>query len=58
MNRRLLQFFSLVISALALLYLLFANLIRGTFVAGDLLVVSVDLGVKVVIEAVIVFNKG
>ena len=58
MNRRLLQFFSLIISALALLYLLFANLIRGTFITSDWTVVSVDLGVKVVIEAVLVLNKG
>ena len=58
MNRKLLQFFSLVISALALLYLLFANLIRGTFIASDWAVVSVDLGVKVVIEAVLLLNKG
>ena len=58
MNRRLLQFFSLIISALALLYLLFANLVRGTFMASDWMVVSVDLGVKVIIEAVLVLNKG
>lgn len=51
MNRKkTLQAVSLIISSLALLYLLFINVYRDTFVLHDWVVVTADLLVKAVIE--------
>jgi len=57
MNKRPLLFFSLLISVLALLYLLAANLFRGTFIVSDWLIVAFDLLVKVIIELIVLFKK-
>jgi hypothetical protein len=48
---------SMIISALALLYLLFANIYRVTFVFSDWLVVAIDILAKVIIELIILFKK-
>lgn len=45
-----LQAVSLIISSLALLYLLFINVYRDTFALHDWTVVTIDLLVKAVIE--------
>jgi hypothetical protein len=51
MNRKkTLQAVSLIISSLALLYLLFINVYRDTFVLHDWTVVTIDVFVKVIIE--------
>ncbi len=50
MRRQQLQAVSLIISSLALLYLLFVNVYNKTFVMHDWIVVGVDLLVKTVIE--------
>lgn len=57
MNKKTLQFISLVIGSLTLLYLLFANVFRGTFIAGDWVVVAVGLSAKIIIESIILFKK-
>ena len=57
MKRGTLLRISLIISALTLLYLLFANLYRGTFIKSDWIVVGVDLSAKVIIESVILIKK-
>ena len=57
MNRKALQFLSLIISSLTLLYLLFINVFRGSFISSDWVVVSVDLMAKIIIESVIVFRR-
>jgi len=57
MNKPALQFLSLVISSLILLYLLFINVFRNTFISSDWVVVSVDLVAKVIIESIIVFQR-
>ena len=56
MNKRTLQFASLSISALALLYLLFVSLWRNSFIFSDWLVVAIDLAVKVIVELYILGN--
>ena len=48
---------SLIITALSLLYLLFANLYRGTFVASDWVVVMVDLSAKIIIESIVLLRR-
>ena len=53
MRKRSLQAVSLIISALALLYLLFINVYKDTFVLHDWSVVAVDLSVKTIIEIVL-----
>lgn len=58
MNKNVLQFLSLAISSLILLYLLFINILRDTFVTSDWIVVAVDLMVKLIIEFYITFSKG
>ncbi len=57
MNKRVLQFASLSLSALSLLYLLFINLWRGDFIFSDWLVVAIDLTVKVIVELYILLEK-
>ena len=57
MRKNALQFISLVISSIALLYLLLANLFRGTFIINDWFVVMVDLIAKVIIELIILLKK-
>lgn len=52
-----LQFISLVISSMALLYLLFINVFRESFIFTDWFVVFVDLSAKVIIEFYILFKK-
>ena len=47
------QALSLIISSLALLYLLFVNVYENTFSAMDWIVVTVDLLVKTIIEIVL-----
>lgn len=49
-RKKTLQAVSLIISSLALLYLLFINVYRDTFVLHDWVVVTADLLVKAVIE--------
>jgi hypothetical protein len=49
-TRKTLQALSLVITALTLLYLLFANIYRQSFIFSDWVVVTVDLLAKTVIE--------
>lgn len=56
MNIKLLQFLSIVVSSLALLYLLFANLYRQTFVKSDWFVVVIDLFVKTFVDIFIVIK--
>lgn len=58
MRHKVLQGISLMISALALLYLLFINLYRSTFVASDWLVVAIDLAAKVIVELIIFVERG
>jgi len=53
MRRKTLQALSLIISSLALLYLLFVNVYENTFSAMDWIVVTVDLLVKTIIEIVL-----
>ncbi len=50
MRKNAIQFASLTLSALSLLYLLFVNLWRGDFIFSDWLVVAIDLAVKVMVE--------
>ncbi|MBS3120892.1 hypothetical protein J4420_04200 [Candidatus Woesearchaeota archaeon] len=50
MRKKAIQFASLTLSALSLLYLLFVNLWRGDFMFSDWLVVAIDLAVKVIVE--------
>ena len=57
MRKKTLLGLSLIITALTLLYLLFANLFRNTFVISDWVVVSVDLSAKVIIESIILMRK-
>jgi len=57
MNQTALQFLSLVISSLTLLYLLFINIFRNTFISTDWVVVFVDLTAKVIIESIILFKS-
>lgn len=57
MRQQTLLFISMIISALALLYLLSANLFRGTFIMQDWFVVTVDLAVKVFIDAYVFFKQ-
>jgi len=51
-----LQRLSLIISALALLYLLFINVYKRTFVSSDWLVVTVDLFAKLLIEIIVILK--
>ena len=57
MRKRMLLGISLIITALTLLYLLFVNLYRDTFIANDWIVVAVDLSAKVIIESVILLKE-
>ena len=57
MMKKILQAVSLIISSLALLYLLFINLYRHTFIISDWVVVAFDLFVKVIIEIALLTNK-
>ncbi len=50
MRKKTLQAISLIISSLALLYLLFINIYRETFISSDWIVVTIDLAVKTIIE--------
>jgi len=52
-----LQFLSIVISSLALLYILFVNVFRESFIVNDWIVVSVDLIAKIIIEMVLLSRK-
>ncbi len=56
MNTKALQFASLSISALSLLYLLFVNVWRGEFIFSDWLVVAIDLTVKVIVELYVLWD--
>lgn len=57
MKNKILQFISLIISSLALLYLLFVNVYRNSFIFSDWVVVSVDLFAKLIIELIMMFGK-
>jgi len=57
MREKHLLFFSMVISYLALLYLLFINIFRKTFILSDWLVIAIDLFVKLFIEFYILFIR-
>ncbi len=57
MNERTLLFLSLALSSVALLYLLIANLVRGSFMLTDWVIVSMDLAIKVMIELYILIRK-
>lgn len=57
MRKEALQFLSLVISSLLLLYLLFSNLYNETFILQDWVVVLVDLISKLIIEMIILSKK-
>lgn len=57
MKKKRLLGLSLIISALTLIYLLFVNLFRGTFIIHDWIIVSVELSAKVVIESIILLRK-
>jgi len=48
---------SLIITALTLIYLLFVNLFRGTFIISDWYIISVELSAKIIIEIIILKNK-
>ena len=50
MNTNLLKFISLVVSSLAILYLLFTNLNNNAFIIKDWVVVTFDLVVKTIID--------
>lgn len=50
MKKTALLFASLSLSSLALLYLLFVNVWRGSFIVSDWFVVVVDLAVKIIVE--------
>ena len=52
-----LLFLSLIISSLAILYLLFINLYRGSFILSDWVVVTIDLLAKIIIELYLMFTK-
>ncbi len=57
MREKVLKAVSLIISALALLYLLFVNLYRQAFIASDWAVVGFDLFVKVIIEIALLTKR-
>ena len=57
MKAKALQYASLTLSALSLLYLLFVNLLRGDFIFSDWLVVAIDLAVKVIVEFYLLVEK-
>ena len=57
MNKKALQFASLSLSALSLLYLLFVSLWRGSFLFSDWLVVAIDLTVKVIVESYVFLEE-
>lgn len=57
MRRKALQALSLMISALVLLYLLFINVYRETFVMNDWLVVIIDLIAKTIIEIILLTKR-
>lgn len=57
MRTRILQAVSLIISSLALLYLLFVNIYRHAFIISDWIVVAFDLFVKVVIEIALLTKR-
>ncbi len=57
MRKESLQFLSLTISSLVILYLLFINILRNTFVISDWTVVIIDLAVKLIIEIYIIIER-
>ncbi|HLD72055.1 MAG TPA: hypothetical protein VJA23_00570 [Candidatus Nanoarchaeia archaeon] len=57
MRKNNLLFLSVIISSLALLYLLFINVYNHTFIIRDWIVVTVDLLAKMIIELIILFGK-
>ncbi|MBS3119175.1 hypothetical protein J4417_05895 [Candidatus Woesearchaeota archaeon] len=57
MKKEALQFLSLIISSILLLYLLFSNIYNETFIFQDWVVVSVDLISKLIIEIIILSKK-
>ena len=57
MRHTTLQFISLVISSIALLYLLLANIFRQEFIVNDWFVVVIDLAAKTIIEAYILYDQ-
>ena len=48
-----LQIFQITLSALLLLYLLFADIYQGTFMVRDWFVVIIDLSVKIVVDIIL-----
>ncbi len=56
-TKKTLQAISLIISSLVLLYLLFINLYRGSFIISDWVVVTVDLLAKTVIEIILLIRR-
>lgn len=57
MKKAALQFASLSLSSLALLYLLFVNVWRSSFIVSDWFVVVVDLAVKIIVEFYILVRR-
>lgn len=57
MKQKILLFISLVISSMAVLYLLLASIYRESFVVSDWLVVAFDLLAKTIIEIYILFSN-
>jgi len=48
---------SLIISSIVLLYLLFINIYRDTFILTDWVVVTVDLSAKTIIDIILLCSK-
>lgn len=57
MKPKILLFLSLVISSMAILYLLFVGIYRQSFVISDWMVVAFDLLAKTIIEVYILFSQ-
>ena len=57
MRKKILLSISLIITAITLLYLLFANLFRDSFMLSDWIIVTIDLSAKIIIESIILFTK-
>jgi len=55
--RLILQIFQITLSALLLLYILFADLYQGTFMVADWLVVVIDLSVKIIVDIILLVKQ-
>jgi len=54
MDKKQWEFLSIILSSLALLYLLFINVLTKVFIVHDWIVVAIDLFVKIIIEVIII----